>query len=62
MERLRPVPRLVDALPQPFREAIVLHEIDDLSYSGNRPGDGGVSHVALACARAMLHAAELASR
>lgn len=41
MERLRPVPRLVDALPQPFREAIVLHEIDDLSYSGNRPGDGG---------------------
>jgi RNA polymerase sigma-70 factor, ECF subfamily len=52
--------RLVDALPQPFREAIVLREINDLSYSEIAEVAGvpvGTVMSRLARARSMLRSA-----
>jgi RNA polymerase sigma-70 factor, ECF subfamily len=52
--------RLVDALPQPFREAIVLREVNDLSYHEIAEVAGvpvGTVMSRLARARSMLRAA-----
>ena len=52
--------RLVAALPQPFREAIVLREVNDLSYHENAEVAGvpvGTVMSRLARARSMLRAA-----
>ena len=52
--------RLVAALPPPFREAIVLREVNDLSYQEIAEVAGvpvGTVMSRLACARSMLRSA-----
>ena len=58
------IPRLVSALPEPFREAIVLREVNDLSYREIAEIVGapvGTVMSRLARARSMLRAAWMAA-